>query len=591
MTNEQMKNDKSRTRRSALCHLTFVICHLLIVVVPAWAQGGPPDVRFGAVEAFRDPVAAAEAGVGWERILFYWSELQPNGPDDWNGYHVPDEWLGQAAAAGREVVGLLKNTPAWATDGLPGCGVPRGLDLPVDDPGNLWATFVRRTVQIYAGRINHWIIWNEPDITPGTYGAEWCGSVEEYYRLLQVAYLAAHQVNPDVTIHLAGSTFYHDRTYLRRFLTVATQDPTGAEHGYYFDVVSLHIYFQTEEVPHIINETRAALNTYGVNKPIWLNETNASPDSDPLWPLVRPCWRVDLREQASFLLQSFALALAAGVERVGVYKWSDGGLPPGGEPFGVIRPDFSRRPAYESFRLITTYYAGTRSARTDREHLFYQVTLNRGEQTTRVLWARTATTVTVRVPALAAEGLLVAQTGEVQTVQPVDGHYTVTLPAARCPQEHAACAVSHPDCLVGGPTYLLVESGTGDPGPVEAETPTPEAQPLDSTPEPRLTAEGPITPTITPTPIPTPTATPTTTPTPTATPSPTPISTPTPLPLPTATLPATPASLVSSNSPTEDGETGLSVLVVLAGLITMMLIAAASTRRWSGRSSGESESW
>jgi len=486
----------------------------------AMAEGPPPDVRFGAVEAFRDPVAAAEACVGWERILFFWSELQPTGPDDWNGYHVPDKWLNLAADAGREVVGLIKHTPAWATDGPPGCGVPRGLNLAVDDPNNLWAAFVRRVVGLYAGRIDHWIIWNEPDIAPGTYGAEWCGSVEDYYQLLKVAYLAAHQANPDVTIHLAGLTFWHDRTYLRRLLAVAAQDPTGPEHGYYFDVVSLHIYFQTETVPYILNETRAALAAYGLRKPIWVNETNASPDSDPLWPIERPRWRVSLEEQASFLLQSFALALAHGAERVAVYKWMDADLPPGGEPFGLIRPDHSRRPAYDAFRLITTYYAGTRTAQAVRQPLFYQVTLDRGTQTTRVLWARTATTVTVSMPALTAEGLLVAQTGEAQTVRPVDGEYAVLLPGARCADELG--------CIIGGPTYLLVEAappeGANTVGTASLPEGSKQEQPPTPTPSPSPTPTATSTPTLTPTA--TPTATPTPSPTPTATPTSTPSPTP-----------------------------------------------------------------
>jgi hypothetical protein len=541
MRNDELQTPdrRSRLRRLAFLHLVSIICLLSVLTAPARAQGPPPDPRFGAVEAFRDPVAAAEAGVGWERILFYWSELQPGGPDEWNGYHVPGEWLTQAAAVGREVVGLLKHTPGWATDGPAGCGVPRGLDLPVDDPGNLWATFVRRVAGMYAGQINHWIIWNEPDILPGVYGAEWCGSVEEYYRLLQVAYLAAHQANPDVAIHLAGLTFHHDWTYLERFLDVARQDPSGPEHGYYFDAASLHIYFQTESVPYIINQTRATLDAYGIQKPIWVNETNASPDSDPLWPLVRPCFRVNLDEQAGFLLQSFALALASGAERVGVYKWVDADLPPGGEPFGVMRPDFGRRPAFDAYRLITTFYAGTQTARAVQEPLFFQVTLARGEQTTRVLWARTATTVTVEVPALTAEGLLVAQTGESQSVQPVNGYYSLTLPAARCPEEQADCWTSHPACIIGGKTMMLVEAGVGDPAPTSGTTPEATAEPEpETTPEPDLEP----TPTAPPTPAPTPTPTATVTPppTPTATPAPTPTSAATPTPAPTPTPSPTP---------------------------------------------------
>jgi len=503
------------------------------------AYPSPPDIRFGAVEAFWDHTSAAEAGVAWERILFYWSELQPNGPEDWNGYHVQDVWLEWAAAEGREVVGLLKHTPAWATDGPPGCGVPRGLELPIDDPGNLWATFVRRIVSMYAGRINHWVIWNEPDIAPDTYGHEWCGSMEEYYRLLKVAYLAAHQANPDVIIHLAGMTYWHDRTYLRRFLTLVVQDPTAPEHGYYFDVVTLHIYFQTETVPYIINETRAALRACGLNKPVWVNETNASPDSDPQWPLVRPRWRVNLEEQAGFLLQSFALALSAGAERVAVYKWMDAGLPPGGEPFGVLRPDGSRRPAFEAYKLITTHYAGTITAREERHPLYIVVTLNRGNATTRVLWARTAAAATVSLPALAPQGRLIDQTGAERIIEPVNGLYSFTLPGARCADEYAGC-------IIGGTTYLLVENEEGQAA--ELPTPTPdEANMLADALTPAATVELPLptatpTPTPTGTPVPSPTATPT--PTPTATPTPTPTSTHTPTPTPSATpMPAVIASL------------------------------------------------
>ena len=540
----RIANCRSRIGTFVIC--SFVICSLFsgpLFISGVSAQQQPPDPRFGAVEAFWDTASAVEAGVAWERILFYWSELQPNSPDEWNGYHVQDVWLEWAAAQGREVVGLLKHTPAWTTDGPPGCGVPRGLDLPLDDPGNLWATFVRRVVGAYAGQIKHWVVWNEPDIDPQTYGHEWCGSLEEYYQLLKVTYLVAHQANPDVVIHLAGLTFWHDRTYLRRLLGVVAQDPTAAANNQYFDVVTLHIYFQTETVPYIINETRAALAARGLRKPMWVNETNASPDSDPQWPLERPRWRVSLEEQAGFLLQSFALALSAGAERIAVYKWLDAGLPPGGEPFGVLRPDGSRRPAFDAYRLITTHYAGTTSAREDRRALYMVVTLKRGNLTTRVLWARTAASATAAVPALAAQARLIDQTGAEQVVQPVNGKYTLTLPGARCADEYAGC-------IIGGTTYLLVEDSGAAPPPAATATAVPAEPPATSAP-----AEAPATtvaaetptplPTATPSPTPThtPTATPSPTPTPTATstPSPTPTSTHTPTPTATATATPTPS--------------------------------------------------
>jgi len=579
MTKSQIPNPPSPiSNLRSLCS-SFIISLFIVslFIRSVAAQGLPPDIRFGAVEAFRDPVAAAEAGVGWERILFYWSELQPNGPDDWNGYHVPDDWLNLAAAAGREVVGLLKHSPAWATDGPPGCGVPRGLYLPVDDPGNLWATFVRRVVGMYVGRIDRWIIWNEPDIAPDTYGAEWCGSVEEYYQLLKVAYLAAHQVNPSVTIHLAGLTYWHDRSYLRRFLTIATQDPTGPEHGYYFDVVSLHIYFRSETVPQIINETRATLTAYGLNKPIWVNETNAPPNSDPQWPMAAANYEISLEEQAGFLLQSFALALSAGAERVAVYKWLDNDLPPGFEPFGIIRPDFSHRPAYDAYRLITAHYAATISAREDRQSLYTVVTLDRGNLTTRVLWARTEADASVSVPALAPQARLIDQTGAEQLIEPVDGQYTLTLPGARCADKRG--------CIIGGPTYLLVEEAGSASSPAESAVSAPDepraATNLGNTPTPLLTATPTLSPTATPTPLPTATSTflPTCTPTPTETPTPTP--TPQPSPTPTATpthismLPHTPTpTKLPTPRPSVPATPAPPLWPTLVGLAAVTLFAA-----------------
>jgi hypothetical protein len=404
----------------------------------------------------------------------------------------------------------------------------------VDDPANLWAAFVRRVVGIYGDRVHRWVIWNEPDISTETYGNEWCGSMASYYRLLKVAYLAAHEVDPDVQIHLAGLTFWHDRDYLHRFLEHAAQDPTAAANGHYFDVVSLHIYFQTESVPYIINETRAALRAHGLEKPIWVNEMNASPDADPEWPLVRPRWRVDLEEQASYLLQGCALALSAGAERIAVYKLKDVGLPPGGEPFGLIRPDGSRRPAFDAYKLITEHYAGTRQAREERHSLYYLVTLSREDATTRVVWARTRSDVTVSLPAAGQAASLIDQTGAERVIEAENGQYTLTLPGARCADEHIGC-------IIGGPTYLLVEGRVDPEAPELVETAEPtatvETEPTES-----------VSPTVTFTPSPAPSATPTATPPPTETSTPTPTPTPTATATRTATMTPTPTK---TSSPTE----------------------------------------
>ena len=503
--------------RNAECRT--ILAAILVFATPlVSAQATPPDPRFGAVEAFRSPGDAAELRLGWERVIFFWNQLQPAGPDEWNDFYFEDGWLADALSHGRQVVGLLEGTPAWATDGSPNAGVPRGLYLPIDDPGNLWATFVRTIVRRYAGRIDHWIIWNEPDIAPGEYGMQWEGTVADFVRLTKVAYFVARQENPGAEIHFAGLTYWHDavngRTlYLQRYIDEARQDAEAAAHHFYFDAISLHIYFTTDTVYDITVLFADLLRRNGLSQPIWINETNAPPFDDPLNPWTIPDWQVTLDQQAGFIVQAIAQGLAAGAQRIAVYKLVDfPPYPPGYEPYGLVRSDGSRRPAFEAMRAVITHFAGAREAGMDRTPTRSIVTLDRGERTTRVLWARGEADVPVSLPALAPQATLVTHRGETRIITPVDGAYRLTLPAALCADPLHGCAV-------GGAPLIIVEdapAAMGSPLPTLAPAPT-------------------LTPTVTPSPTPTstPTATATATPPPTATlaSSPTPTQTPPVLPV------------------------------------------------------------
>ena len=414
----------------------------------------PVDPRFGVIEAFWEADDAADLNVGWDRILFYWNEIQPTGPDDWNTLHVLEEWLVEAQARDRMVMGLLKNTPQWATDGAPFSGVPRGLYLPVDDPDNLWAGYVRKVVEYYAPRgVHHWIVWNEPEIEPGVYGHEFGGSTQDYYQLLKVAYQVAKEHDPQAVIHLAGWSYWHDPNWLAEFLQVATADPEGRANNYFFDVITLHIYFRVETVEQLVEETWAIQQRFGLQKPLWINETNASPNLDPLWPVERPNFQVDLEQQAWFIVQAHALGFGARTARIGVYKLIDVLLPPGGESFGILRPDGSRRPAFDAYQTTIRHLEGfTYPVGRQQAPGFYAFTFKRPEGVTRILWARTADDVTVRLPALADEAVLVSATGEEQPLRALDGYYQLRLRGARCT----------PACDIGGPPVFVVEKATLD---------------------------------------------------------------------------------------------------------------------------------
>lgn len=372
-------------------HLSIFLCLMLPIAV--YAQ----DERFGIVEGFWFPEVTCDLGVGWERIIFNWEQHQPTNPTDWHTLNIDDRWLKSANACQREVVGLLKHTPDWATAGLTGAGVPLGLHLSVDDPSNYWANFVRQTAFYYAPRgVHRFIVWNEPDISADTYGFEFEGEVEDYAHLLKSAYLAAKQGNPSAQIHLAGTTYWHDvnagrALYLERLLEVLAKDAEAVQHDYYFDVVSLHIYFRTDSIVDIVEATRAVLKRYGLeDKPIWINEFNAPPTQDPAWLVDRPTYPYTLEQQSAFIVQASALSYALGVERIAVYKLFDQDLPANQESFGLLRPDQTPRPAFYAYQAVIQHFTDVRQAAFYQTDALDAVMMQHEDDTyTLVAWART----------------------------------------------------------------------------------------------------------------------------------------------------------------------------------------------------------
>ena len=434
-----------------------LIC--LVLSLPTIAQDNTPTTpnnRFGIVEGFWLPELTCELGVGWERIIFDWAQHQPNSADEWHTLNVDDRWLKNASQCGREVVALLKNSPAWATDGTPGVGIPRGLDLPIDDPNNVWANFVRRTVDYYASRgVNHFIIWNEPDISSDTYGYEFEGELDDYFQLLKVAYLVAKETNLSAIIHLAGTTYWHDvnagRTpYMTRLVERIIEDPDAETNNYYFDVLSLHIYFRTDTVYEIVGIMREMLDEHGLtDKAIWINETNAAPTDDPTWQVERPVYQLDLTQQADFLIQASALALVADVERMAVYKLVDQGLPAGGESFGITSPaDQSPRPAFYAWQTVVSQFADVTSAQlaqTDTVAVVW-LTHTNGRQTL-VAWARTEQSTQLDISTRDEKGYRFDALGNQTLLYPTDNTVQWTLEGANCNETDG--------CPVGGNTLIL----------------------------------------------------------------------------------------------------------------------------------------
>lgn len=530
-----------------------------------------PDSRFGVIESYDDPASASAIGAGWTRVRFAWSDLQPNNDGEWNNAFFSDEQLAVELASGRQVVGLIVNTPFWALEDSSVPGVPRGLYTPEREPNNVWANFVRQIVTRYAGRIDHWIIWNEPDIWDPAYpGRTWGGSVEQFFQLQRVAYVTAKDVNPNSVIHLSAFTYFWDVNYGRTpffslLMDEIQRDPSAASNNFYFDVASANLYFDSDNIYDLIAWHRGQMFSHGIDKPIWLTETNAAPSSDPTWLVANPTFPISLDEQAAFIPQAFAMALAGGASRVGVYKMIDtpGDRAANPEPFGLVRDDGSRRPAFTAYRVAANYLSGFTAATLEHRDDFYaQVNVQRGDARTIVLWTRQHSPVQVSVPAQSTQALLVDAFGNQRTITPSDGAYTVEIPG--CTQ---------PFCAIGGAPRLIVEGA-----PSIQIDPIAPAAPVTQ-PTSNATSDETIEAiTIAPTPVPSDSPTQTQTPTPTLTLSPTPSATATSTPItpttPTLTFTHTPVALTDP-ALTQIEQTSNADGVILAGSVMLAILLIA----------------
>ena len=228
---------------------------------------------------------AAEAGIDWVRIDFSWFDAEASqGNYNWAKF---DTFTAEAQALGLNIFASLGAPPSWALEypeaqsGEPGYRVIEELDA--------WYAFVDQSVQRYAGVVDHWGIWNEPDLT-----ASWYGTRQEYIDDIFIPTAdAIHAANPDAMVVGPGLSM------------LANDQPTGPwydwlddlflQAGDKIDIFDFHCYrgtrnelnfriewdgdisFLYDEPPGTTILTtasiRANLDVYGWDGPVWMTET------------------------------------------------------------------------------------------------------------------------------------------------------------------------------------------------------------------------------------------------------------------------------------------------------------------------------
>ncbi|MBV9897951.1 MAG: hypothetical protein JO020_27670, partial [Chloroflexi bacterium] len=295
---------------------------------------------------------------------------------------------------------------------------------------------------------------------------------------------------------LPGLTYWWDKDggrplYLARFMEAASHDPTAAQNGDYFDVVDVHQYINPLNIYAAIHVYQRALAQYGMTKPIWVGEANVVPDDDPMNPLP-PTFHATMDQQASYIIQAFALARSAGAERMSIYKLVDEAREGGNELYGLVRNDGTPRPAFTAYQTAVKYMSHPTSAvytwdganetptedqitallqdNAKRTQWIWpaavnRVTLERGTERDIIVWNASPKLVNASIPAVAKSAQVIDKFGkDTGELIAVNGVYHLDLyPSSDNTDPRDPTAY-----LVGGDPRILVEHVAALPTAVDA---------------------------------------------------------------------------------------------------------------------------
>lgn len=382
-----------RRLRRRLVAFGLAACVAAGAVSASRAQDGALQgaLRFGVTDAAGHHAALDALGVGWEQITFAWDALQPDGPGALDTDAIDLAALEAARAAGREVVGLIVRTPPWASAGGEPDAVPDGLALPIRDPRNRWAAFVRALVRHYAPLgVHTWVVYDEPDVRPGEGEVHFAGDTVAYAQMVRVAAQAARSVDPQAEIHLAALNWWVDiaagrEPYLARLLRAWRADPALEAPEASFDAVRLRVRDSTASVADELGAARAILDAARLPEmPIVLEVSARVTVEDGAAGRV-PLFGITPQMQADFVIQGAALALAAGVERFAYGPLVDPDDRPGA---GLVAQDGTRRPAFAAYQRAIALFAPAERATLYAHEGAALVELNQAGRDIYVMWAR-----------------------------------------------------------------------------------------------------------------------------------------------------------------------------------------------------------
>jgi len=293
----------------------------------------------------------AKAGFNWVIQVFSWQEIEP-APGEYF-WEYPDWLVSACHYYGLHLGVRLDHPPQWALS-------QSDEGVPVDIAA--YARFVGMVAQRYRGRVDAYIIWNEPNLAQ-----EWGGlppNPTGYVELLKAAYQAVKEADPEALVVSAGlaptnhldQTAMDDRVFLREMYAAGAKP--------FFDVLGTHPYgfaYPPDDPPgahdglnlaRLADLRRIMVENGDAHKPVWATElgwTIASPRPDLAW------LEVSEEQQAAYLVGAFRKARQEWPWLKLIVVWNASvGLPAGDEKQGysILNDDYSPRQAFKALTAM-----------------------------------------------------------------------------------------------------------------------------------------------------------------------------------------------------------------------------------------------
>ena len=323
--------------------------------IPAWKYGVTAHLerrRAGYYPQLEDVTHAAElmqsAGIQAARIDFNWDILNPT-QDGWNLQDY-DAMVQIVRAHKVDILAILDYSSWWASSAQDSNDWRVRLYTEPSNPYD-FARFAYQVVTHFKNDVHVWEIWNEPN-TVGFWKPQ--PNAAHYTQLLQEAYLAVKYADPSATVVFAGlSGNGVEGDDQSGFASNFIADAYAAGAQNYFDVMAIHPYLLpnsgigTERSK--IAAARAVLDQHGNQGiPLWITEIGV-PSGTPWWqtaPVQSEADVADWLEQVYTRLWDLAPTIFW-------YDLQDQGVGETVEErFGLLRLDFSAKPAYEKYRAL-----------------------------------------------------------------------------------------------------------------------------------------------------------------------------------------------------------------------------------------------